>query len=289
MSTTKKVLTVADLHCSSGLYRLLAAALEAHKPDLVAVLGDFLDATGETEGKLTAEECARALSGLACPEMVFLRGNHEDSGWWQFVEAWQPSGRELNLLEGACFVTGPLVITGFPCLMCGEGGLMADVPADPDAWLPKLLRPHLPAARALWLMHEPPSGTVLSEVHGPVGGRGEWRRAIDRFSPRLVIFGHDHRTPITKKQWHYRINADTYCVNVGQTDSGPLRYAMVTLTFRGDTPSLPEEIVVSAYPELGSFSQRSLSRVPGNVGEDARTATAVERSQAPPDRTDTIP
>jgi Icc-related predicted phosphoesterase len=79
MPTQVKVLTVADLHRSQKLYELLAKAVEKHKPDVVAVVGDFLDATEDTKGKLPVEDCARALSRLPCPETVFIRGNREDS------------------------------------------------------------------------------------------------------------------------------------------------------------------------------------------------------------------
>lgn|SRR5690606_13495185 len=36
------------------------------------------------------------------------------------------------------------------------------LPPDPDRWMPQLVRKLGPAARALWLMHEPTAGTPLS-------------------------------------------------------------------------------------------------------------------------------
>jgi len=242
MATQVKVLTVSDLHRSQKLYALLAKAVSEHKPDVVALVGDFLDATGATRGKLPVGDCASLLSRLPCPETVFVRGNHEDSAWWAFAEEWQQSGRELHMLEGACFTFGPLVIVGFPCLMLHDLGIGAELPVNPDKWLPKVLRPHLPAARALWLMHEPPYWTPLSERSGPLSGHVEWRQAIERFLPRLVVFGHDHQTPITGKQWHCQLGATT-CVNVGQTDNGPLHYAVVEMEFPHNTPCLPRRIV----------------------------------------------
>ena len=253
MAIQIKVLTVADIHRSRKLYGLLVKAVESHKPDVVALVGDFLDATGETEGKLTVEDCARGLSRLPCPETVFIRGNHEDSAWWGFAKDWQQSGRELHLLEGSCFTYGPLVMVGFPCLMLRDSGIGANLPVNPDRWLPKILRPRLPAARALWLMHEPPYWTPLSERVGPVSGHVEWRLAIERFLPRLVIFGHDHLTPLKARRWHCPLGATT-CVNVGQTDNGPLRYAVVEMGFPQDTPCLPRSIVVTAYPEGDSLT-----------------------------------
>lgn len=252
MPNKVKVLTVADLHRSQKLYALLVSAVDKHKPDVVALVGDFLDATGETKGMLPVQDCAHTLSRLRCPETVFIRGNHEDSAWWAFADEWRQSGRELHLLEGACFTYGPLVIVGFPCLMLHGTGIGTDLPANPDKWLAKLLRPNLPAARALWLMHEPPHGTVLSEFNGPLAGHWEWRDAIGRFSPKLVVFGHDHQTPIQRKQWHCRIDLGTSCVNVGQTDNGPLHYAIIEMSFPQSTPCLPRSIKVTAYPKGNS-------------------------------------
>src|SRR5437879_8471627 len=166
MSQTITVLTVADLHRSRKLYAQLREAVTRHKPDILALVGDFLDATGDHKDKLSTEECAQALSRMPCPETVFVRGNHEDSAWFSFADTWQRSGKELHMLDGQAFTYGPLVIVGFPCLMGHGDGLFDSVPADPNRWLPKLIRPFGPAARSLWLMHEPPHGTELSQDTG---------------------------------------------------------------------------------------------------------------------------
>lgn len=42
MANNAKVLTVSDLHRSEKLYALLAKAVGEHKPDVVALVGDFL-------------------------------------------------------------------------------------------------------------------------------------------------------------------------------------------------------------------------------------------------------
>jgi hypothetical protein len=84
------------------------------------------------------------------------------------------------------------VLVGFPCLLGDETaylGAREPLPADPCAWLPALLRSHGPAMRTLWLMHEPPAGTPLSETNGPMAGNREWIEAIERFSPWLTLSG----------------------------------------------------------------------------------------------------
>jgi metallophosphoesterase superfamily enzyme len=78
MPNCVRILTVADLHQSEKLYGLLGEAVLTHQPDLVVLVGDFLDATGDDAGKLPIPECARFLSNLPCKEVLFIRGNHEN-------------------------------------------------------------------------------------------------------------------------------------------------------------------------------------------------------------------
>ena len=249
VTETVTLLTASDLHRSKKLYEQLRIAVTKHRPDVLALLGDFLDATNDDEdGKWSAEDCAQFLSRLPCPEVVFIRGNHEDSAIWTFGRAWQESGKEFHLLEGKCFAYGPLTLVGFPCLMEYGDGLFGDFPSDSERWLPKLIRPFGPAARVLWLMHEPPHSTPLSQSAGPLSGHVEWMEAIERFFPKLVIFGHDHTTPTRQGQWHHTLSNGTVCVNVGQSTNGPLHYCVVKMEFTSALPSLPNCVTIMAMP-----------------------------------------
>jgi Icc-related predicted phosphoesterase len=247
-----KVLTVSDLHCSRKLYARLDQAVRLHAPDVVAVLGDFLDATDATEGKLTVEECANVMARLRCSEVVFIRGNHEDSALWAFHEQFRRHSREFCLLEGKATTIGPLVIVGFPCLMGAGDGFFGEVPTDPERWLPQLMRYHGPAARSLWLMHEPPSGTKLSRSVGSLSGDPEWREAIERFLPKAAVCGHDHDTPMQSGHWHDSIGP-TLCVNCGQAQRA-LHYAVIDLEFPASTPCLAKRLQATAYPSRQSVT-----------------------------------
>jgi metallophosphoesterase superfamily enzyme len=149
VSQTITVLTVADLHRGKVLYNLLRTAIARHRPDILALVGDFLDATGEQEGKLTTEECVRFLGRLPCPEIIFVRGNHEDSAWFAFADEWKTSGRELHLLDGQTFTYGPLIIVGFPCLMTrGMASLTPFLPTPTGgspSWFALSGQPHVPS------------------------------------------------------------------------------------------------------------------------------------------------
>ena len=252
-----KILTVTDLHQVRSLYEQLAQAVESHVPDVVALVGDFLDAGDTQPNQLKTAECAAFLAGLPCKDLVFVRGNHEDSNWWEFFTAWQETGRPLNALHGSAYVHGPLVLVGFPCLMGDETAFVESLSsadnairvlnADPLNWLPDVLLPHGPAARTLWLMHEPPAGTPLSKAGSVVEGNQEWVTAIEHYSPWLTVSGHDHITPRKATRWHHRLGW-TVCVNAGQSASKPLHSCLITAQFTNRKPSLPHRITVHAWP-----------------------------------------
>ena len=139
------MLTVADLHRSAALLDALREAVVQHKPDVVALVGDFLHGFDDNRYRVSVLGCAKLLSQLPGPEIVFVRGNHEDDAWFLF------------------------------------------------------------AAK------------------------------------------HDHITPIRSICWHHRIGQTT-CVNVGQTDHGPLHYCLVEAAFESQSPSLPARMQVTAFP-----------------------------------------
>ena len=126
--------------------------MKVHAPDVVAIVGDFLDNSLTTEGQLFVGRAAEVLSHLDCANVVFIRGNHEDEALWEFHASYCREGREFRLIDGQAIEIGPLVIIGFPCLIGGAEGFLTDVPADLDRWLPQLMRRYGPAARTLWLM-----------------------------------------------------------------------------------------------------------------------------------------
>ena len=248
--TAVTVLTATDLHQSRQLYADLRKAVAGHQPDIVAIVGDCLHAGEDMDGRLTLAESAAILASLPCNHVVFVRGNHEDENWLEFAECWHRLGRPLATLNGEVFQFGPLVLVGFPCLLGTEDYFIAPrepLPCPDEEWLTPLLDKHGLAARTLWLMHEPPKGTILSRSSGPLAGNSIWTQAIERFAPRLVVFGHDHDIPIRISNWHCRVGNST-CINVGQTSTGPLHYTVVTAKFSAMEPNQLLEITVTAYP-----------------------------------------
>lgn len=259
---TIRVLTVSDIHQSKTHYRQLAEAVDLHRPDLVACVGDVLDAL-EFSPKIqfTTAECSTLLAGLPVRHLVFARGNHEDSNWTEFVAAWPHDQRPLNALYGTTYNIGPLCVVGFPCftgteftwcahLVAGKAEMKVvpvksseELPIETNRWLPMLMRRLGTGGRALWLMHEPP---ISRSIGSPKTYNRAFGIAVERFSPRLVICGHDHISPFETGRWHERLGS-TVCVNVGQ-QANVLHYAVADVEFRADSHALPTVIHVQAFP-----------------------------------------
>ena len=250
-----KILTVTDLHQNKELYGSLAKAVEEHHPDLLAFVGDFLD----SEGNPTFEEpsVAQVIHDLNVKETIFIRGNHEGDNWYPFSFAWTKLRSTPVALHAEGYCVGSATVIGFPCLMGEEEPFLSlrdPVSAEVTEWFSNILSKFGRASRALWLMHEPPEGTSLSTPNSVVQGNLEWREAIEKYQPWLVIFGHDHRAP-KKNQWHDSIG-ETLCVNVGQYTPKKVHYALVEMTFSENQP-LPDKMKVTAFPQKQSLERLS--------------------------------
>ena len=84
LTRTIKILTVTDLHRLRGVYFELTAVASREKPDALCLVGDFLDFYGTKEPQLTTGEAALSIARLEVPEIIFVRGNHEDFSWFEF-------------------------------------------------------------------------------------------------------------------------------------------------------------------------------------------------------------
>jgi hypothetical protein len=154
-----------------------------------------------------------------------------------FKEAWLSTGRRIWTLHGELGFFGPAAVLGFPCCMGDDTAFAAgkqQLPYDPNRWIPRLAKRYRPLTRVLWLMHEPPSGTILSAPGSVVAGSDESTTTILNFCPLMTISGHDHQTPRQTSRWFDRVGS-SLCINVGQTDSGPLHFVSVRGTGTGES------------------------------------------------------
>lgn len=257
------VLVVSDLHQSRTLFDQLAAAVEEHGPDVLAINGDCLDFMGRQGSQLTVDETAEFIAKLQVPQIVFTRGNHEQEDWREFVYAWPHEHRPLVALHGTAFTYGPLVIVGFPCglgwdepfreMLPKSGNTLTldfdesgrkSLPDDANIWLRKLLKQIGPAGRTLWLMHEPP---VESPIAHHICCNPLWTPLLECYQPLLTVSGHDHETPIRNSTWNTKLGRTT-CVNVGQSIN-KLRYVLIEFEFKAKPPSLPHTLRISAFPD----------------------------------------
>ena len=238
-----RVLTVSDLHQRRSLFSQLTAAVATHQPDVVALVGDFLDADHNPPAgcdRLTISETAAALAALGA-EVVMVRGNHEDANWPEFEAAWLASGRELHALHGSAVTLAGLTIVGFPCLTGNEFHYSQGrelVGEAYEGWLPAVFRRTGPAGRGLWLMHEPPT----PELGDWRACCAEWRRAIEEYQPQVVVSGHDHTHALKQGKWFTTLGR-TVCVNVGQrVFPKPGRLLYCTIDFDAAGRLLPKGI-----------------------------------------------
>jgi Icc-related predicted phosphoesterase len=269
-----RLLTLADLHQAPIHYNRLPQIIQEHRPQIVALVGDFLNASEDNEknGLLSEAECAKRLSELDVNHLLFVRGNHEDANWAKFVRAWPLDKRPLTCLYGTAFIYGPLVILGFQCTMGWEGEWARSLPKQGNnlsrnpaetgrkrlgvhvqRWLKPIMRTLGPAARTIWLMHQPPAGLPIA---APIGFNPWFTNFVDRYQPLLTISGHDHNTPHTNGTWHTKVG-NTTCVNVGQElKTG---YCIVDFEFQSSNISLPKSMTVTAFQWKQSFTIKKCS------------------------------
>lgn len=228
-----RILIATDLHQRAVLYEALVKLCDEVKPDALILGGDFLHGTGllpyGRSRQLTPTQSAVELHAVSVP-IFFVRGNHEDENWLEFRDAWRSLHQRAPLrLNGSFAEIGSVGVIGFPCAMGQEEAFSEGQPLGSEHygyWLPTLLQDHGDAARQLWVMHEPPTGTRLSAAGSVVEGHPWWRDAIEEHQPRMVICGHDHGTPIKNDVWQDQIGRATV-INVGQNMDGPLHATLV--------------------------------------------------------------
>lgn len=224
---TATVLTTADLHLSRGLYDQLSGTVDEHRPDIVALAGDYLDASvAPSADRISPSEAARRLKSLPC-SVVLVRGNHEEDTWLEFEKEWGSAPwRSLCALHGTYIERAGVGIVGFPCWVGDDSyygvGRRRRRNYDPRWWLTRLISRYKNSARMLWLMHEPPDHALGDEF----SFCPEWAAAVDVHHPQVVVSGHDHATSIATGTWWVE-RGKTICINVGQHDSGPLRYCIL--------------------------------------------------------------
>ena len=262
--TQLRVLTVTDLRQDRRRYHALAGAVEEHRPDVVAVVGDFLEPR-HREGQLSIIEAARLLAQLPVADVVFCRGDREGSNWFDFKFNWPHAMRPLIALYGRAHVVGPLALLGFPCHVGSEspwactmprignqvilnpfGSGRTPLPVSAQLWLPALLQELGPAGRVLWLMHEPPMSRPLATTSH---WNREWHEAVWEYQPLFVVSGHGRVSPRRHGEWLETLG-NSYCLNAGQC-SAELAYALIEFTFKAQTPASLLDVVITANPWQG--------------------------------------
>ena len=260
-----RLLTITDMHLDDRHYGNLEKGVNAHQPDLVACVGDFLCLSDPPRpGKrITVAEAADRIGHLPAPT-VFTRGNHEEENWHEFVKHWPHKLKPLTCLHASSETFGPLTVIGFPCTLGNDIPWLTTLPLqgntvtpnDPmrkalrqspgynhNKWCKALLRSTGPAGRACWLMHIPPAGLPIChpDNHNPWFGD-----LVTHYQPKLVISGHDHSTPLRNNAWYVK-DGETYCLNAGQGNLETF-YIIADFFFEKEA-ALPSKIEITRMPD----------------------------------------
>ena len=250
MRASITLLAVSGLRQSQSKYKQLVEAVEQHEPDVVVVCGDFLEHSRlEVRDRISVESCSSILGGLKCHELILVHGLRDTSLLNQFKGAWQDDGLELCLLNRRAKALKRAVAVGFPPRLKSDDSCQKRF-HEFRQWFSPILETHVAAARTLWLLPEPPA----LDMHQFPQSRREWRKAIDKFLPRIVLFGCGLNVPIRDERMLWLTKREMLLVSLGQPIEAPLSYCMMELMFMGDVPCLPSEVTATAYPTEESIT-----------------------------------
>ena len=255
-----RILTLTDLHQNPVHFATLTRVCSEQAIDVVCLVGDFLDLGEARENLLSTEEVIACLAALPVKHLLFVRGNHEENNWYEFVEKWPHAMRPLIMLHGTSHVCDGLTIIGFPCNMGDSQPWLDTLPetgnittgdfpqkrksfSSYEEWLPKLLLQTGSAGRTLWLMHQPP---VTKGLCHPLEFDVDWTDAVERYKPLLVISGHSHEVPLINNQWYVN-HEGTICVNAGQDTK--TKYCIIEVALANIPNVLPIAMSITQFPE----------------------------------------
>jgi Icc-related predicted phosphoesterase len=226
-----KLLSVSDLHFNRALFAGLERAVARHSPDVIAVAGDTTAFFEPPKGVLYPDEAARLLTEIAGNRpVVFCRGNHDRET--PFLDFWKHRAPSWILPEGAGCEIGGVGFVAFPSEMNSDPLSLSLL--EWRAWLPKLTTGQ---QRGVYLMHEPPTAAALADWFC---ASTRFEEPIRRYSPALVVSGHDHRRPVETGIWKTPLgNSVVVCAGQG---NARLRYTVAELEPRPGTAPILRSI-----------------------------------------------
>ena len=243
-----KLLLSSDLHYRADWFAWLLKA--APKYDAVAVAGDLLDIDSELAPQIEfLRDWVRKMKRTGTP-LFLCCGNHDLNGTalaWPYdpTEKLSPEQEAFRQLaksteywmdalmeEGACIVGGMVkTLPNLDGLIVTSLRYGADQTETNASLMEKgkQLRQASPRSPWLCLHHQPPVGLLGREGMGsPL--LGEW---VEENQPRIVLCGHDHRSPFVNDTCSERIGL-SYVFNPGHRHEAkrPCHIELETTTMR---------------------------------------------------------
>jgi Icc-related predicted phosphoesterase len=168
-----KILAVADIHGSQYRLNLILKNIERYSPDLVVVCGDIT--------QFGPSEIAKNYLDQIPIDTLALKGNIDTADVDKGIDESKATKIEMKrvLKKGIPFV-----------------GINGSIPSQ----IKDIKEKNLIDEASVLISHEPPYGFQDKVFLGKHAGIKELSELVEKYKPRLVLFGHIHENPgFTKK------------------------------------------------------------------------------------------
>ncbi|RME78067.1 hypothetical protein D6774_02320 [Candidatus Woesearchaeota archaeon] len=172
-----KILAITDTHNSPTAIKNIKKAIKEEHIDLILHGGDF------TVFGDTTKENLQLFEQLKKP-VLLIHGNHEDEEEVRNICA---QLNNVTFIHEQIWEQGKIKIIGY-----GGEGFRKKQP-EFEAFIKKHKKQIKKGDFIIFLLHQPPFGTVLDELYDGVHvGSQSFMRAIEELQPQLVFAGHIH-------------------------------------------------------------------------------------------------
>lgn len=204
-----KLAAISDIHSSLKMIRKLTESLENHDPDLVIIAGDITHFSGKTE--------ARAILSAIPFRKVAIPGNCDPP---EIIEVFE-STNTIDI-HGKWAEIGGLIFAGLGA---------SNPPPFPTVFTYTeenmyLILDSVARGADIIVTHTPPYGILDRTIFGHRGGSKAIRKVVERYRPKLSVFGHIHESSGTERM------EGTVFVNPGPLKNG--NYAIIEFKDRID-------------------------------------------------------
>lgn len=189
-----KILAFGDLHGDKMRARELAKKADDENVDMVVICGDLFDSSDDISNVV----------GLFKKKVLIVPGNHEDAAT---VDVLAEMYNAKNL-HGYSYKAGDIGLFGCGLANIGMSGITE---AEIHRLLKKGFKYVKECNKKIMVTHNHPKGTIMEKLSTFVPGSEGIKRAIEDFTPDLVLCSHCHEAEGMEE-----IIGKTKVINVGK-------------------------------------------------------------------------